>query len=542
MVQNSPERNSDDGAIWLDASLDRMQRPSFLAIVAWRLVNALTVNTFFQADEYWQALEPAHKAVFGYGYLTWEWQYGLRSYLHPLLYMVPYWIAKLLGGGEDGEGCYWYVLAAPKVVNALIAAVGDYYLYWLIQSRFRNNRLAKLVSLMSLFSAWNWYCWCRSFSNSLELTLTIVALYYLSIASVGKSLVVAAFACLVRPTNAIIWLYSLPWVFWRRPRYVILSVVIAAAVLLLDGTINYWFYSRFKIPLWSFFKFNVADSLSSFYGVSRIDFYFLQAIPILLLNYLPFFLYGFLSTAWSDYKGLLLCYLLVFTAIPHKEFRFIYPMMPVLLTYSASGLLQLSSRISKRRVKQIAGITLALSAILSYYFTQYHEVGELQIPTLIRDKIIVSELQDRPISVGFLTPCHSTPFQSHFHLPESQAEIWFLTCEPPLAHNVAPGVAVEEYMDESDYFYECPHMFLKRNFPEEIALNAMPSLDAQWPHKWPHYIVMFSNLWEDSGARVQEYLGEHYAIVERVWNAPGHWDSRREGDLLILQLQHPPSE
>lgn len=542
MVQNSPERNSDDGAIWLDASLDRMPRPSFLAIVAWRLVNALTVNTFFQADEYWQALEPAHKAVFGYGYLTWEWQYGLRSYLHPLLYMVPYWIAKLLGGGEDGEGCYWYVLAAPKVVNALIAAVGDYYLYWLIQSRFRNDRLAKLVSLMSLFSAWNWYCWCRSFSNSLELTLTIVALYYLSIASVGKSLVVAAFACLVRPTNAIIWLYSLPCVFWRRPRYVILSVVIAAAVLLLDGTINYWFYSRFKIPLWSFFKFNVADSLSSFYGVSRIDFYFLQAIPILLLNYLPFFLYGFMSTAWSDYKGLLLCYLLVFTAIPHKEFRFIYPMMPVLLTYSASGLLQLSSRISKRRVKQIAGITLALSAILSYYFTQYHEVGELQIPTLIRNKIVVSELQDRPISVGFLTPCHSTPFQSHFHLPESQAEIWFLTCEPPLAHNVAPGVAVEEYMDESDYFYECPHMFLKRNFPEEIALNAMPSLDAQWPHKWPHYIVMFSNLWEDSDARVQEYLGEHYAIVERVWNAPGHWDSRREGDLLILQLQHPPSE
>lgn len=542
MVQNSPERNSDDGAIWLDASLDRMPRPSFLAIVAWRLVNALTVNTFFQADEYWQALEPAHKAVFGYGYLTWEWQYGLRSYLHPLLYMVPYWIAKLLGGGEDGEGCYWYVLAAPKVVNALIAAVGDYYLYWLIQSRFRNDRLAKLVSLMSLFSAWNWYCWCRSFSNSLELTLTIVALYYLRIASVGKSLVVAAFACLVRPTNAIIWLYSLPCVFWRRPRYVILSVVIAAAVLLLDGTINYWFYSRFKIPLWSFFKFNVADSLSSFYGVSRIDFYFLQAIPILLLNYLPFFLYGFMSTAWSDYKGLLLWYLLVFTAIPHKEFRFIYPMMPVLLTYSASGLLQLSSRISKRRVKQIAGITLALSAILSYYFTQYHEVGELQIPTLVRDKIVVSELQDRPISVGFLTPCHSTPFQSHFHLPESQAEIWFLTCEPPLAHNVAPGVAVEEYMDESDYFYECPHMFLKRNFPEEMALNAMPSLDAQWPHKWPHYIVMFSNLWEDSDARVQEYLGEHYAIVERVWNAPGHWDSRREGDLLILQLQHPPSE
>lgn len=521
---------SGGSLFWLQSWLDRNGRVPFLAIFAWRLVNAFTINTFFQADEYWQALEPAHRAVFGYGYLTWEWQHGLRSYLHPVMYMFPYWVVKRLGDE------YWYVLAAPKVVNALVAAVGDYYLYDLVQRRSGSTRLAKLVSLLSLFSAWNWYCWCRSFANSLELTLTIVALYQFQSEAYVRCLTVAAFTCLIRPTNAIIWLYSLPAVFWQQPRLIAVSAVIGAAVLSLDAGINYWFYSGLHVPLWSFFKFNVTDSLSSFYGVSRIDFYFLQAIPVLLLNYLPFFLYGLLRSPWSHLKGLLFCYLFVFTAIPHKEFRFIFPMMPILLTYSASGVLSLSAKISPTRMKQVLGLTVSASILLAYYFTQYHEVGELQIPTLIRNRITSSKPHPRPVSVGFLTPCHSTPFQSHFHLPENEAELWFLTCEPPLAHNVLSGTTVESYMDESDYFYSNPRLFLETNFPAIMALDAVPAHGAQWPHRWPEYIVMFGNLWDNSDAKVQDLLGKHYTVVERVWNTPGHWDGRREGDILLLQL------
>lgn len=31
-------------------------------------------HTYFQPDEFYQALEPAHYHVFGYGYLSWEWR------------------------------------------------------------------------------------------------------------------------------------------------------------------------------------------------------------------------------------------------------------------------------------------------------------------------------------------------------------------------------------------------------------------------------------------------------------------------------------
>ena len=38
-----------------------------------RSLSLLLPQTFFQPDEFYQALEPAHRLVFGYGHLTWEW-------------------------------------------------------------------------------------------------------------------------------------------------------------------------------------------------------------------------------------------------------------------------------------------------------------------------------------------------------------------------------------------------------------------------------------------------------------------------------------
>ena len=60
------------------------------------------------------------------------------------------------------------------------------------------------------------YCFCRTLSNSLETVLTVVALYFwpcmrssggCSTVSRKWGLVLAAFACAIRPTSAIIWLY-----------------------------------------------------------------------------------------------------------------------------------------------------------------------------------------------------------------------------------------------------------------------------------------------------------------------------------------------
>lgn len=57
------------------ALLAAKQTQEALAVIfAWRLINAFCVRTFFQPDEYFQALEPAWQLVYGDGsgaWLTW---------------------------------------------------------------------------------------------------------------------------------------------------------------------------------------------------------------------------------------------------------------------------------------------------------------------------------------------------------------------------------------------------------------------------------------------------------------------------------------
>lgn len=72
---------------------------ALLISLAIRPVLALLTRTFFQPDEYFQCLEVAHRIVFGYGQLTWEWETSppIRSIVHPALWVPVYWAVKVLG-------------------------------------------------------------------------------------------------------------------------------------------------------------------------------------------------------------------------------------------------------------------------------------------------------------------------------------------------------------------------------------------------------------------------------------------------------------
>lgn len=49
-----------------DSHLFHSERSVFLLCVALRAVNSLLVQTYFNPDEHWQALEVAHRITFGY--------------------------------------------------------------------------------------------------------------------------------------------------------------------------------------------------------------------------------------------------------------------------------------------------------------------------------------------------------------------------------------------------------------------------------------------------------------------------------------------
>jgi len=69
-------------------------------------------------DEIYQALEPAHRLVFGYGLLSWEWHEGVRSPVLPGFFAGPLEIAKWLDLGPD-----IYLLAIQALLCALSLSI-----------------------------------------------------------------------------------------------------------------------------------------------------------------------------------------------------------------------------------------------------------------------------------------------------------------------------------------------------------------------------------------------------------------------------------
>lgn len=124
----APTRTGDES--WTEESVWKV-------CLAARICNSLMVQTYFNPDEHWQALEVAHRTVFGYGHLTWEWQLGLRSYVHPLIFAVLYRILAVLRLDNS-----WFMTRTPRLFQSVFAGVGDVYLYKLSYRLF-GERVAQ---------------------------------------------------------------------------------------------------------------------------------------------------------------------------------------------------------------------------------------------------------------------------------------------------------------------------------------------------------------------------------------------------------------
>ncbi|KAL8643652.1 MAG: hypothetical protein Q9226_008214, partial [Calogaya cf. arnoldii] len=119
-----------------------------LFLIAFRILNALSIRTFFQPDEYFQSLEPAWEIAFGSNsgaWITWEWKNQLRSAIHPTLFAGVYWVSVELSKWLQltPHNHAELLLAAPKVTQAVIAAFADYYTWRLGERMYgRGNNEA----------------------------------------------------------------------------------------------------------------------------------------------------------------------------------------------------------------------------------------------------------------------------------------------------------------------------------------------------------------------------------------------------------------
>ena len=483
----------------------------FSLLWLFRVFNALVIKTYFQPDEYWQSLEVANVLVYKFGYLTWEWRYGLRCIFHPLIFATGFRFMQVLGLDTVGMR-----LILPKIMQGTFAAFGDFWTYKLARRLF-GRESGHWALFCSVASAWNFYVLPRTFSNSLETILTAGAFYYWPWSAKSKkdenlliALTLAGVACSLRITNFLLWLIlGINYLFRGYPisstiimDATIVAVPIAGAMVLLDSH----FYGTLSFTAIKFLQFNIVESLSSFYGRNPWHYYLTQGLPLLTNTMLPFTFLGLYQFRNTSPSVLVFIVVLCYSLLAHKEARFIFPLLPLLFSLTGKALSSVN-----RRVKQVASVVfVVVNVILAFYVTQIHQSGVIAVIDGLREDANVT-------SLAVLMPCHSTAWQQQLQRPDINA--WFLTCEPPL------NVPMEErdgYMDEADVFYHDQVAFINKTFKSTEEDSGR--------RDWPSHIIAFDALTNT----VEPVFQEHgYRQCKRYFNSHWHEDKRRRGDVVV---------
>ncbi|XP_014509372.1 GPI mannosyltransferase 3 isoform X1 [Vigna radiata var. radiata] len=438
----------------------------FLLCLAFRMVNSVLVQTYFNPDEHWQGPEVAHRVAFGYGHLTWEWKQGIRSYLHPLFFVPLYRLLALLHLDTP-----WLMMRAPRLLQSVFSAIGDLYLYKLSEVLFGDS-VAKWTLFSQLFNWFMFYCFSRTLSNSLETVLTLVSLYFwpcmrsssnYSFVSRKWGLVMAAVACAIRPTSAITWLYvGLLELLKARDRFKFIFLEVAPIGILVLGLtclLDRFMYGTWVLVPLNFLKFNFLSSGGDYYGTHKWHWYFTQGFTVMVLSYLPFCIAGIIYSKQWKFSGLLAWVLGFYSLLGHKEFRFVLPVLPIALMFSGYSLAAIEDPGSARykgkesskshtrcpgKMKIAILFLLATNIPMALYMSLVHQRG----PEDVMNHLAREALHGKVRSILFLTPCHATPYYSMLH---HDLPMQFLDCTPSEEKGVP---------DDSDRFLMDPVSFV----------------------------------------------------------------------------------
>jgi phosphatidylinositol glycan class B len=394
--------------------------------------------------------------------------------------------------------------------------------------------------------------------------------------SLRISLLLAGTACILRPTNGLIWfcilMPAITGIFSSRASlssYLILlreAVLCGSTALLVSAISDRYYFGEWTFPPYQWFHFNISQDLAVFYGRNDWHYYLSQGLPLLLTAYVPFTLAAFYqatSLPASNIRFILTTTIFVTIAtlslISHKEVRFIYPLLPLLHIVTAPTISSFfqpttvtnpspkskSPPKSSIHHKTLLCTILLLNLTIASYTTLVHQRGVLTILPFLRSEYesLALDNRGRPLDsplantnspipkhtdysasetfIAFLMPCHSTPWRSQLIHPGLKA--WALTCEPPI-HLAQDSKARAEYRDEADRFYDDPKTFLDT----EVGGRERP---------WPRYIAGFEGIENDLK---EWYEGRHkgWRMQER-WrggNSQWHDDSRRTGDVVVWEF------
>ncbi|HVE84017.1 MAG TPA: hypothetical protein VND93_14265 [Myxococcales bacterium] len=315
-----------------------------------RLWLAFTDDGIYWPDEIYQSLEPAHRLVFGYGLVPWEFIQGARSWAFPGALAAVLKLCAVLG--LDLPRAYLGVVRALFCASA--AATG-----------YGVQRLARVLGASPLGAA----------AGAATFLLGGVPIYF-------------AHRAMSETASAAPLVFGLAWVLERdRPRWRVLAgasllgvavlfrlqnAAFAAGALALlaarrdrpalgaaAAALGAWaaFYGLLDLATWGslfhsaveYLRFNLLEGKAAQWGTAGPGYY-----PRVLWTSMPavtLCLAALVAASARRAPGLslvALAFFLLHTLVGHKELRFIFPLLPVLGALAGVGFDALPAAVPRR--------------------------------------------------------------------------------------------------------------------------------------------------------------------------------------------------
>jgi len=322
--------------ISLSKSLNKFHKTVLIIAFAVYLITAFNSKGYFHYDEHYQIIEFANLklGVNDPSDLAWEYEAQIRPAIQPAICVAVF---KILHGFGITDA---YTLALSLRLLTLLLSLTAISLFVHSSLPLVGPENQKLYILLS------YLLWFLPFLNvrfssetwSGIFFLFAVAILQLNLSKRKRSFVLAglllglSFLCRFQSTFLIAGLLCWYIIIQKESKKNICIIIFAICVALLSGiAIDCWFYETFVFTPWNYFNINILKGVASAFGTSPWNYYsgtILRAptLPIgcLIIACLCILIYKKpkLLLLW-----IILPFLIVHSVVPHKEDRFLFPVV-----------------------------------------------------------------------------------------------------------------------------------------------------------------------------------------------------------------------
>ncbi|MGF7081390.1 hypothetical protein [Mucilaginibacter sp. UYCu711] len=304
-----------------------------LVILVYLLIAYFSIG-FHHYDEHYQILEFAHYklGLTPRDHLAWEFEARIRPTIQPTIALG---IFKFLTFCGIRDRFIWALVL--RVLSALLAIV--------TLKKFIDSILSEILpETVPLFIFLSYFLWFLPYINVRYSSENWSGLFFIMAitlirsppnkSALFKNLLIGSLlglSTLFRYQAAILVVASLFWLYFiaKMPiKNIGLILVALFSVLLLGVGLDSWFYGEWVITMVNYFKSNIVQNVASTYGTLPWYQYSLYIVtkPITCIGYL--ILLSLVYLIYIDSKHILvwaiLPFLIVHSAIPHKELRFLF--------------------------------------------------------------------------------------------------------------------------------------------------------------------------------------------------------------------------